>query len=400
MKSSKVFKWILIIIALIFFGNQIISSLYKPVKTETAVFKTISDGIKINGYIIRKETVIESSKDGVMHFLTADGNRVAKNGVIANIYGNESASLTVSKIDLLQKQISDIEGILSYNDVEAANLEIINAKVKTSLNDLVFASSAGDYTQNASLKGELLSFSNRKQAALGVTTGLAERLDSLKSELSSLSGSLPSPVGSIRSEESGYFVSKTDGYESVLGTGNLDKITPEFLDNMKPSGNGENIGKIVSDYEWYIAARVSINDSLKYKEDDTLKITTSVKSSPVLSVKVKKINISENDETAVIIFSCNEMNNELAVIRNGAMTVVNKEYSGLAVPKKALRVVDSVRGVYVQNGMQINFVPVEIVYTTDDYLICEKKNENGNYLKLYDKVVVKGKNLYDGKIIR
>ena len=94
------------------------------------------------------------------------------------------------------------------------------------------------------------------------------------------------------------------------------------------------------------------------------------------------------------------MNNELAVIRSGVITVINKEYSGLAVSKKALRVVDSVRGVYVQNGMQINFVPVEIVYTTDDYIICEKKNENGNYLKLYDKVVVKGKNLYDGKIIR
>ena len=86
-------------------------------------------------------------------------------------------------------------------------------------------------------------------------------------------------------------------------------------------------------------------------------------------------------------------------MRSGPMTVVSKEYSGLKIPRKALRVVDSQRGVYVVNGMQINFVPVNILYSTDSFIICEKQNDNDNVLKLYDSVVVKGKNLYDGKII-
>ena len=54
-------------------------------------------------------------------------------------------------------------------------------------------------------------------------------------------------------------------------------------------------------------------------------------------------------------------------------------------------------GVYVLSGMQISFVPVEVLYYSDSYIICKKDNEGG--LKLYDRVVVKGKNLYDGKII-
>ena len=86
-------------------------------------------------------------------------------------------------------------------------------------------------------------------------------------------------------------------------------------------------------------------------------------------------------------------------MRSGPMTVIKAEYSGLKVSRKALRVVDSVRGVYVVNGMQISFVPVNIVYSTDEYIICEKQTDNDNVLKLYDSVVVKGKNLYDGKII-
>jgi hypothetical protein len=86
-------------------------------------------------------------------------------------------------------------------------------------------------------------------------------------------------------------------------------------------------------------------------------------------------------------------------MRSGPMTVVKAEFSGLRVPRKALRVVDSVRGVYVLSGMQIKFVPVNIIYSNDSFIICEKVNENSGVLKLYDRVVVKGKNLYDGKIV-
>ena len=93
------------------------------------------------------------------------------------------------------------------------------------------------------------------------------------------------------------------------------------------------------------------------------------------------------------------MNSELASMRSGPMTVVKAQYSGLRIPRKALRVVDSVRGVYVLTGMQVSFVPVELIYSNDSYIICKKNNDNDKSLKLYDKVIVKGKKLYDGKIV-
>jgi hypothetical protein len=92
------------------------------------------------------------------------------------------------------------------------------------------------------------------------------------------------------------------------------------------------------------------------------------------------------------------MNTELASMRSGPMTVVSKTYSGLKVSKKALRKLESKTGVYVVTGMQAKFVEVEIVYSNDDFMICKKNDADGN-LKLYDQVVVKGKNMYDGKIV-
>ena len=50
-------------------------------------------------------------------------------------------------------------------------------------------------------------------------------------------------------------------------------------------------------------------------------------------------------------------------------------------------------------GMQISFVPVDIIYSNDSYILCKKITDNEKNLKLYDKVVVRGKNLYDGKIV-
>ncbi len=400
MKGSSVFKFLLLAIVLVFIVHQSISSIYKPIKTESAVYYTASDGFKITGLIIRDETEVKSNTSGAMHFLLEDGSRVAKNGTIANIYSSESASITVTQIEDLKKKIADIKDILSYNDIEAANLDIINSKVYNAVNDFILKTSAGDYTQAMSSSNALLSAINRKQAALGTTDSFKKQLKSLNSRLKELSADLPSPKGKITSSVSGYFVSKTDGYEKVLSTKDLSKLTPEFLASAKAKEPEKNvIGKIVSDYEWYIAADVKVSDSLKYKEGEELKIATSVKSSPMLSVTVKKINISDKTDKAVIIFACNEMNQELASMRSGPMTVIKSEYSGLMISKKALRVVDSVRGVYVVNGMQINFVPVNIIYSAEDFYICEKQTDSDGVLKLYDSVVVKGKNLYDGKII-
>lgn len=400
MKVANVIKWLIIIIIAVFIVHQVISAIYIPIKTENAVYYTATDGINITGLIIRNETIVTNSNSGVLHFVVGNGGRVSKGGVIADIYENESASINLSRLSSLQEKISDIEDILSYNDIDAVNIDLINSRFFDKTNGLIFAASGFDYSDMPNATQELLSVINRKQAALGAPLDLSAQLSTLKSEYDRLSANLPQAKASISANESGYFVSETDGYEKVFSGLELKNITSDFIENAKPKDNGGNvIGKIVSDYEWYIASAMSVDQSLRFKEGEKLIIKTAIKSSPELEVTVKTINISEDTKKAVVVFSCNQMNGDLAVMRSAPLTVIKAEYNGLKIPKKSLRVVEKVRGVYVESGMQVKFVPVEIVYTGDDFVICEKQNENGNILKLYDRVVVKGKNLYDGKII-
>ena len=400
MKGTTVLKGFVILLIAVFAVHQAVSSLYKPVKTETAVFSDMSDGLNITGVIIRNETLVSAGDSGVLHFIIGDGNRVAKDGVIANIYDSESASIIIERIDSVNGKIADIEEMLSYNNLEAADLDMINAKVHQNLNNLIICGGNGNYDAFSDKSDELLSAYNRRQAAMGETADFSAQLSALKAEKDQLAASLPAAKGTLRAEKSGYFVSKADGYETVLTCENPESITPEYLNGIKAETVTENtVGKIVSDYEWYIAAEVSVNESLNFKEGDALTIYTSVKSYPKLPVTVKKINISESSGGAVVLFACNDMNSELASMRTGPMTVVKKEYSGLKVPTSARRVVDSKLGVYVLTGMQVKFVEVKVLFTDGDYMICEKQTSDGNVLRLYDEVIVKGKNLYDGKII-
>ncbi|MGN1320241.1 MAG: HlyD family efflux transporter periplasmic adaptor subunit, partial [Acutalibacteraceae bacterium] len=380
--------------------HQIYSSAYKPITTASAEYYTAVNGFNITGIIIREEKIIASDTSGTLHFVLDSGERVAKNGVIANIYSDAEASVTINRIEQLKSQIADIEEMQSYNDVEAADISLVNTKVTNSLNSLVRECATRKYSSIDEYSLELLTNMSRRQMITGEQTDFSARLAELNTELDTLSASLPQAVGYITTDTSGYFVSSIDGYENLLSCDDIDNITPEFLDSLKAEEINENaVGKIVSGYVWYIAAKVSIEDSMQYKTGDTLTVKTSLKSNPELNVTVEKINTSKSDDSVVLILSCQQMNSELASMRKGNMTIIKSTYSGLKLPKKALRVQDGKTGVFVRSGATLKFVTVNVIYSTDEYIICEQQTSNDDVLRLYDDVVVKGKRLYDGKIV-
>ena len=62
------------------------------------------------------------------------------------------------------------------------------------------------------------------------------------------------------------------------------------------------------------------------------------------------------------------------------------------------------QGVYVLYGSEVQFKQIAILYATKDYVICDTSPQegtlfNGETISLYDKVIVKGDDLYDGKVI-
>ena len=400
MREHLGLKIFIVLMFLVFAAHQVYSSLYKPISTETAEYFEMVSGVSSDAVIIRNEKLIENKSSGALHYITTDGTRAAKGGTIAEIYNDTSVSGKISRLHIVESELESIKQIEEYNNVQAVDMEIINSKVNDSLNSLIRSGAAGNFSDIPQLGEQLIMSISRRQVVTGELTDFSAQKAALSAELETLKASIPAATGKVVADVSGYFVSSADGYEQQLVTEDLSVYTPEYLDGIKPKDVPANtIGKIVSDYEWYIAAEMEINDSLQYKVGDTVTLKANIKSAPELSVTVNCINMSESADSAVVIFACQQMNGDLATVRNVGVTVVNKVYKGLRVPRKALRMVDGVSGVYTVSGMRLKFVPVNVIYNSEDFVICEQVFENGNHLHLYDEVVTKGKGLKDGKVV-
>ncbi len=399
-KRHRLIKIAIIVVAVFFFAYQYYVGVYAAITTESASAFSFTEGTDAVATFIRNETTVSSNHKGTTHFLVANGEKIAKDGTIANIYESDSASAAAARIKEIDEQLKVIAEIEGYNDSTAVDIGTINERIALYLNRFVYTTQDGRFSDSGESAAELLTILTRKQVATGEQSDFSALKNSLSKEKETLSAQMGTPKGKIISQKAGFFVSNADGYENLLTADKLDEVTPEYLESVKEeSVSSDVIGKIVYDYEWYLAVTVSLGESMHYKVDQTVTVKTDIGSTPRLTATVAKINISNSGDDAVVILRSNEMNSDLASVRTGAVTIIKNEYSGIKVSNKALRIVDGTTGVYVVSGLESRFVTVDIIYSAEDYSICALNTADSGKLRLYDRIIVKGKNLYDGKII-
>ena len=143
-------------------------------------------------------------------------------------------------------------------------------------------------------------------------------------------------------------------------------------------------------------------------------------STATLPVVIREINQTDKRSDAVVVFQCDMISNNLISIRDIQLEIQTKKYSGIKISRSALRMETlsreikdetgtvvgteekEVQGVYVLHGNEIRFREIVPLYVDDNFVICDANpadSFSGKVLQLYDEVVVKGRELYDGKYI-
>ncbi len=398
-KELKLIKWLGIAFLVIYLVHQFYSSVYNPLVTDMVVYDSSYVGVELETLFVRDETLVSSTEGGYKSYAVSEGGKVAKNGVIAGIYPTAEQASLRSSIQQVEQQIETITKTQNYTEYNNADLSVLNQKINTSFMRLLDSSKTGQLGAGTDAANELLQSLNRKNIVTGAEENYNTLLNSLNTKLAALQAQHTESQTYIRADKSGYFISKADGYENAVDTEDLSTLTVEKFETIQPNSVDKNvIGKIVSDYQWYILAKVPIEYSFQLAEGNKATLKTDLNTAKELNVRVENINREGSSQFALIVFSCTTMNDELASTRHHTLTLVTESYSGLKVNKKAVRMVDGQKGVYVYTASQVHFVPIKVIYTTASFIICEKSSED-NSLRLYDEVIVKGKGLYDGKII-
>ncbi|MEE1025486.1 MAG: HlyD family efflux transporter periplasmic adaptor subunit [Acutalibacteraceae bacterium] len=399
-KGTVLIRTVIVILALIFIVYQTYSMIYKPITTTTAVYYDTYEGIEINGYFVREEKLIDYKITGTERYVVDEGEKVAKGGTIAEVYSSSDIAAAYERVNELTEEIEVLESINSVSDPSSVNLDTLNNRIKRSYMNLLSLTDLNKFTSLDSSLNELLMLLSKKQILTGESKGFDSLLATLKTELSSLKSTLQAPTSKVSAPTSGFFIHQADGLENVLTFDCLEEIDESIFKKIANASSVNAFGKIVSSQNFYIITKMENDDYLNFSEGDSLILRTSISDNEELKATVYKINVSEKKNSAIVVLSCQTMNSQFALVRSAPITIVTEEYEGIRVSNNAVRYSDGVPGVYIVQGSIVKFKPIEIVYRTETFTLCKKSDDgNSNTIRLYDEVIEKGKNLYDGKFI-
>ena len=399
-KGALFLKIGIVFIALFFIFYQTYSMVYKPITTATAVYHTTYDGIEINGYFVREETLIDYNVTGGERYVVNEGEKVSKGGTIAEVYASSDIAEAYERVDEITEEIQMLESINSVSDPSSVDLNTLSNRIERSYMQLLSLKDSNKFSNLNNSVSELLMLLNKKQILTGEVSGFDSLLTSLNNELATLKSKLVAPSSKVTTPVSGFFIRQSDGLENVLTFDMLENIDESIFHKIANATPKNAFGKIVSSQNFYIIAQMKNDDYLNFSIGEKVDLRTLIVGSEKITANVHTIKVSENSNSAIVVLSCQTMNGQFAAIRSAPITIVTEEYEGIRVSNKAVHYSEGVAGVYVVQGSIVKFKPIEIVHRTDNFTLCKKSEDgNTNSIVLYDEVVEKGRDLYDGKFI-
>lgn len=405
-KGWQVFITILLVCAVIFYiSYQAYRSVYSEVTTELAVMYSTYESIETTGLVYRTEKIIPAVSNGQPYYAIENGTRVANNSVIASVYRDAESGRIEQQIEEIDNQIAAFKTILADAGSGRLSLGIINNQTTDALLNLVQNTENGNLSSVNGSSFEILSLLSKKALVTGKDVDFSKKIEELEQIKADLKKSYQKPISTVKAPVAGYFADHVDGYEETLTTENLLRLTTDKLAeqlNSQPNTEIQSCGKIVSGYEWYLACIVPDSDSTynKLGVGRSLTLRMSFVLDEPIPVTVYACN-KDNEGNMAVVFRCDQMSAELSTIRKETVEIQLVEHTGLKVPQSAILFNDEQEvGVYIRSGNAVAFRKVKQKFNQrSDYAICEIVDDD-EYLQMYDDIIVGGRELYDGKIIR
>lgn len=428
-RVQRVGAILLIVVLLWYAGYQFYLSGHRNIVTELAMYGTVSDVIQARGYVIRSEQVVSDSYSGVLDYRVSDGAKVATRGVIADVFYDESDAAAQNRIRQLDREIEVLEELSRPTDLFSVTPAMVNTQIYMNMDDLLEGARNNDFSGLSGLKEDLLLALNRKRLIIGEETAddYAVRISQLTAERDSLRASAGQAVRSITAPRAGYFISSVDGLEDSVDISEVKDLSPVEINRLleREPTDAAGLGKICSEFNWYVACVVPDAEMWRFEGVDDVELSIPFASSETIPAAVAAINHDKATGTNAVILECSYMDAGLAQARNADVLINVHTYSGVLVRESALRfcdvtyyeydendepiekVAENVKGVYVLNGRQLEFVQVFTQRTVNGYAICKTELEEeeqaqlvtDHTVRLYDNVVTEGTDLYDGKPI-
>ena len=428
MKKSKDFKTVIImisvfaVIVLAYVVRDIYYDYSGAVRTEY-IFKTDeNDVVSVDGFVVRDEnreegSILKKQSGRVYVPIVSDSTSVARGDSIAVSFGSESQAQVYQRYLELESKIEELKQLQDQENLSYVNVVALNSEIASAINDYMMIADSGKLTDIDNAVSKINYKITTKQIATGTEMDFNSSLKSYQKELKSVKGSIEKSQ-KVKSPYAGYFVSTVDGFENAvdyqkLKNGEITSAEVSELMNRKPAESGGAFGKIIGQHTWYYLCNMSLAAASSLKNGYYVTVNFPEKGLYNIPMRVQSVSERAGD-TVAIVFKCTLMNKELSALRKEKAEITVHTYTGYKISTEALAKNEdsSLTGVYVLNGKRVVFKPVEIIYSNEDYVIVTPAvyyKDNGELdtektpdmpqIEAFDNVIVKGRNLYDGKVI-
>ena len=418
---------LLSVLLLVYVIYLISNASFQNIRTEAATYSIMTEALDVEGYFIRDENVIASKTlGGVISYMADDSEKVAKGDKVAEVYNSAEDAQKQAELEELESQLAVLKELESSAEILSVTPDVIDENISSHLIDMAVNKNEGNLAKSDESINQIIYSINERQLLTGKLKNFKEKISELESKIEKMKNSSSKKISELKAPSAGYFTSELDGYENVLDISKINSIMPEDLEKVKTASKKTEdgaVGKVVSNVFWYIACPVTSEQAIKLNEYKNNQMTVTMPSASVKNVNITLIGINRKDSKSdgVAIFRGTDMNVNILSIRSGTVAINMNSYTGIAVPESAIHqdtitittedkdgkekeVSKKVSGVYVQYGNEINFKEVVPLYSDSGFVICKQEPDDdelfsNSTIKVYDKVVVEGVDLYDGKVI-
>ena len=399
----------------IYFGFYVAKVFSEPYTTALAYTYTSNDSAEAVGILVRQETVLPA-QTGIVDVTRSEGEKVGVGQSVAQVYRDSQAQNNQADLEALADQIQLLEYSSDGGGVDSAAK--LDENILQAVTALHAASGVGDYNQLEDQARTLKSTVLKRGYVYGNGLGaeeLSQKLNDLKSQYAALKQQTSSSTSSVRAPQSGVFSTLVDGYETAVTPQTVFHLTPSSLSALlagqgKETGGG--MGKLITSTRWYFAAALPVSVAERLKEGSTATLRFSGDFDQDIDMRVDQVGQAEGDKS-VVVFSTDRYLSQTTLLRQQTAELIFNSWSGLRIPKQALRMEKSTYtdketgqevqnnrlGVYALLGGRAEFKTVEVVTEGDDYYVVRSTTDESDALRAGDEVIVRATELYDGQLL-
>ncbi|MBE6637931.1 MAG: hypothetical protein E7616_00530 [Ruminococcaceae bacterium] len=374
------------------------------VKTEVAMLTEAEDSITAQAVIMRSEIVVDGVGSDICG-VVQDGKNVHQGEDILWIfYGDGSVGEQIRQIE---KEIDILEDSLMGKDIPSG-LDTTVKDLQQLYTQMLASVAQGRLEGIGETTVELQTLINRKKKSASTEEAIQKSIEELVARRTALMKANSAGISTLTAPDSGLFYSYTDGYEMLCTMERAKYLTVSDYVSVKEqilSGNSSNDGicKIVTDMYWYVCLTVDNTVARNLVQGDAYKVQFHENDGIILNMTLDRLVTEYGEEQSLLVFGCRTIPNEFDFKRIQNVSVVTSNYSGFRVPANAVRYVDGKVGVYVTDGNKVRFRRIDILFAKDgNYIVKQYDTTEEAYadmLRLYDKIILAGKELYDGKYL-